>query len=60
MKRIALLIPCYNEEKTIAQVLEDAKKNIPEAEVYVFDNNSTDSSAAIASSYGANVIPVKE
>lgn len=60
MKRIALLIPCYNEEKTIAQVLEDAKKNIPEAEVYVFDNNSTDSSAEIASSYGANVIPVKE
>ena len=60
MKKVAVLIPCYNEEKTIAQVLEDAKKNIPEAEVYVFDNNSTDSSAQIASSYGAKVIPVKE
>ena len=60
MNNIAILIPCYNEEKTLAQVLVNAKKAFPEAAVYVFDNNSTDSSALIAREHGAFVIPVKE
>ena len=60
MKNIAILIPCYNEEKTLAQVLLNAKKAFPEASVYVFDNNSTDASAAIAREHGAFLIPVKE
>lgn len=60
MKNIAILIPCYNEEKTLAQVLLNAKKAFPEASVYVFDNNSTDASAAIAREHGAFLISVKE
>lgn len=41
-KKIAVLIPCYNEEKTIAGVVEDFKKSLPDADIYVYDNNSTD------------------
>lgn len=52
---IAVLIPCYNEEKTIEKVVSDFKKNLPDAVVYVFDNNSTDNSAAAAKSAGAVV-----
>ena len=55
MDRIALLIPCYNEEKTIGKVIADAKKYIPEAVVYVYDNNSTDRTAEIAEKAGAVV-----
>ena len=55
MDRIALLIPCYNEAKTIGKVIADAKKYIPEAVIYVYDNNSTDDTAAIAKEAGAVV-----
>ncbi len=55
MDRIAVLIPCYNEEKTIAKVVQDAKRALPEAVVYVYDNNSTDRSAALAQAAGAQV-----
>lgn len=55
MDRIALLIPCYNEEKTIGKVIADAKKYIPEAVIYVYDNNSTDNTVKIAKEAGAVV-----
>jgi len=55
MDKIAVLIPCYNEEKTIAKVVADAKRALPEAVVYVYNNNSTDHTAAIASEAGAVV-----
>ncbi len=55
MDRIALLIPCYNEARTIGKVIADAKKYIPEAVIYVYDNNSTDDTAKIAREAGAVV-----
>ena len=55
MNKIAVLIPCYNESKTIAKVVKDFKKILPEAEIYVYDNNSTDGSDKIAALAGANV-----
>lgn len=53
--KIAILIPCYNEEKTIGKVIKDHKKLIPEADIYVYDNNSTDNTAKIAKKNGAIV-----
>lgn len=55
MDKIAVLIPCYNEEKTIRKVIEDTKRFLPDAVVYVYDNNSTDATAAIAEEAGALV-----
>ena len=58
MNKIAVLIPCYNEGKTIKKVVEDCKKalkNIPNSTVYVYDNNSTDSTAKLAKEAGAVV-----
>ena len=55
MDKIAVLIPCYNEEKTIAKVVADAKQALPEAVVYVYNNNSTDNTASIAREAGAVV-----
>ena len=55
MDKIAILIPCYNEEKTIKDVVTDFKKHVPEAKVYVYDNNSTDETAKIAKTAGAIV-----
>ena len=55
MDRIAVLIPCYNEEKTIGKVVEDFKKELPEAKIYVYDNNSKDKTAEIAKKAGAIV-----
>ncbi|MCI2049104.1 MAG: glycosyltransferase family 2 protein [Lachnospiraceae bacterium] len=55
MDRIAVLIPCYNESLTIAKVVADTKAALPEAVVYVYDNNSTDGTAALASAAGAVV-----
>ena len=52
---IAVLIPCYNEANTIAQVIHDFKKVLPEATIYVYDNNSTDNTAEIAKEAGATV-----
>lgn len=54
--RIAVLIPCYNEEKTVGNVISDFKTQLPEADVYVYDNNSTDATAAIAKQHGAIVV----
>ena len=53
--RIAVLIPCYNEEVTIAKVVDDFKRELPEAAIYVYDNNSTDATAEIARAHGAIV-----
>ncbi len=55
MDKIAVLIPCYNEELTIAKVVRDAKAYLPEATVYVYDNNSTDRTCLEASEAGAIV-----
>ena len=55
MDKIAVLIPCYNEAVTIRQVVEDYRRVLPEAVVYVYDNNSTDGTAAIAEAAGAVV-----
>lgn len=54
-KKIAVLIPCYNEAKTIEKVVKDYKKVLPEADIYVFDNNSTDGTDKIAEKAGAIV-----
>ena len=53
MDKIAVLIPCYNEEKTIGKVVRDAKAARPEATIYVYDNNSTDRTVEIAREAGA-------
>lgn len=55
MDRIAVLIPCYNESKTIRKVVSDFKRELPEAAVYVYDNNSTDGTDAEAKAAGAIV-----
>jgi len=55
MDKIAVLIPCYNEEKTIEKVIADAKAALPEAVVYVYDNNSTDKTVELATAAGAVV-----
>lgn len=55
MDKIAVLIPCYNEEKTITKVVADAKAALPEAVVYVYDNNSTDETVKLAEAAGAVV-----
>lgn len=53
---IAVLIPCYNEEITIGKVIDDFRLELPEAEIYVYDNNSTDNSSNIALNHGAHVV----
>ena len=55
MDKIAVLIPCYNEEKTIEKVVRDAKAALPEAVIYVYNNNSTDRTAELAEKAGAVV-----
>lgn len=55
MDKIAVLIPCYNEEKTIEKVIMDFKKALPEAVIYVYNNNSSDKTAEIAERAGAVV-----
>lgn len=54
-KNIAVIIPCYNEAITIAKVVDDFKRELPEADIYVYDNNSTDDTAKIAREHGAIV-----
>ena len=54
--RIAIVIPCLNEARSIQKVIEDFVRVVPEATVYVFDNNSTDRTAEIAREAGATVI----
>lgn len=55
MDKIAVLIPCYNESKTIEKVVTDFKRVLPEAVIYVYDNNSTDGTDEIARKAGAVV-----
>lgn len=55
MDKIAVLIPCYNESKTIKKVIEDFKRELPEATIYVYDNNSKDGTDKIAREAGAIV-----
>ncbi len=55
MDKIAVLIPCYNEAQTIKKVVEDARAALPEAVIYVYDNNSTDHTDEIARQAGAVV-----
>ncbi len=55
MDKVAVLIPCYNEELTIGKVVQDFKKHLPGAVIYVYDNNSTDKTAEIARESGAVV-----
>lgn len=55
MDKIAVLVPCYNEAKTIEKVVTDFKTVLPEAAIYVYDNNSTDNTAEIAKKAGAIV-----
>lgn len=55
MEDIAILIPCYNEEKTIRKVIEDYHRVLPEATIYVYNNNSSDKTAEIAEQAGAVV-----
>ena len=57
---IAVLIPCYNEQKTIVKVIQDFRKELPGADIYVFDNNSTDGSYELAVNSGAVVIKEKK
>lgn len=54
-EKIAVLIPCYNEELTIKKVIEDFKRELPEADIYVYNNNSKDKTYEIASKCGAIV-----
>ena len=55
MDEIAVLIPCYNESKTIKKVIEDYKNILPQATIYVYDNNSTDGTDKLAEEAGAVV-----
>ena len=55
MDDIAVLIPCYNEDKTIEKVVSDFKRVLPDAVIYVYDNNSTDDTEKLAKKAGAIV-----
>ena len=57
MDKIAVLLPCYNEAATIGKVVRDFAAALPEAVIYVYDNNSTDGTADIARAAGAIVRP---
>lgn len=57
--KIAVVIPCYNEAHTIGRVIDDFCSSLPNALIYVFDNNSSDESAAIATQHGAVIKRVK-
>lgn len=54
-KKIAVLVPCYNEELTVTKVVKDFQKALPEADIYVYNNNSTDKTRELAVSAGAIV-----
>src|SRR4029453_8753376 len=54
--RVAVIIPCLNEERTIGKVVDDFRAELPGADIIVIDNCSTDMTAAVASSHGAMVV----
>ncbi|WP_208920870.1 glycosyltransferase, partial [Enterococcus cecorum] len=53
--KIAIMIPCFNEELTIKKVINDFQRELPQASIYVYDNNSTDATYSIAVEEGAIV-----
>src|SRR3954451_20149250 len=53
--RVAVLVPCFNEQATVATVIADFRKSLPSAEIYVYDNNSSDRTKAVAVEAGARV-----
>ena len=53
--KIAILIPCYNEELTVAQVVRDFRQELPDADIYVYDNNSRDRTVEVARAAGARI-----
>lgn len=55
MDKTAVLVPCYNEAKTVQKVVEDFKRVLPDAKIYVYDNNSTDGTDQLARDAGAIV-----
>jgi len=55
MNKVAVLIPCYNEEKTISEVVAEYKAALPDSTVYVYDNNSSDNTYNVAKEAGAIV-----
>lgn len=55
MNKVSVLIPCYNEELTIEKVIKDFKRELPNADIYVYNNNSKDKTAEIAEKAGAIV-----
>src|ERR1700731_4235869 len=54
-QRVAVLVPCFNEQASIAKVVKDFRATLPEAVIYVYDNNSTDRTAELARAAGALV-----
>lgn len=58
--KIAVLLPCYNEELTIEKVINDFRRELPEADIWVYDNNSTDRSVELASAAGAKIRKVTQ
>lgn len=56
VRKIAVIIPCYNEEQTIEKVVKDFRKELPAVEIFVCDNNSTDKTAYVAKKNGAKVL----
>ena len=59
-EKIVVLIPCYNEEKTIKKVIEDFSNELPRAQIYMYDNNSTDRTVEVVKSLNKNVIIANE
>lgn len=59
-KRITVAIPCFNEQETIAKVINDFKKELPEAQIFVVDNNSSDKTSEVARAAGAEVVCEKK
>jgi glycosyltransferase involved in cell wall biosynthesis len=59
-REVAVLVPCFNEELTVAKVVEDFRASLPGAKIYVYDNASTDGTAAVARAAGAQVLREKK
>ena len=55
LPRIAVLVPCFNEQAAVATVIADFQKSLPRAEIFVYDNNSSDRTKAVAREAGAQV-----